>query len=321
MKVPRKKSKKLQKVAKRLAAYSAAAAATVLTSSSANAQDVVHDITDLSGIGSAFDLAFNVITGATNTNTYGGNAYNRPSISAGGEGSMGLYGHLRIYMPIGDNAYTTSLKAGFVGTGGFGTYYEAYRYPALLPLTTNIGSSDSWAGNSYSSTLGNYGWMTYPWGHWDVGDRGILGLRFTIGGQVHYGWAQITIDDDAGGTLHGFGYNATPGAVATPVETREIVGDFDDNKILDAADWVVLRDNNQTDLGLDPEVAASLGDLDGNLTNDIYDFDLFRESYEAENGAGSFDAMVAASVPEPSSILLLAAGAAGMGMWRKKRAR
>ena len=84
------------------------------------------------------------------------------------------------------------------------------------------------------------------------------------------------------------------------------------NDILDGADWVVLRDAYKF---------SADGDLDENGVTDIDDFGLFKGSYEDENGLGSFAAMVAAAaVPEPSSVLLLATGAAGLGMWRKKRA-
>jgi len=47
---PKQRSRNLKKVAKRLAAYSAAAAATVMTTGdrTANAAEVVHDILDIS---------------------------------------------------------------------------------------------------------------------------------------------------------------------------------------------------------------------------------------------------------------------------------
>ncbi len=70
--------------------------------------------------------------------------------------------------------------------------------------------------------------------------------------------------------------------------------------------------------------AFLLGDMDRDLDNDIYDFGLFRKAYEAANPGppGAFEAMVAATaVPEPSSIMLLAAGAAGLGVWRRRKVR
>ena len=71
-------------------------------------------------------------------------------------------------------------------------------------------------------------------------------LRFGLnsGADTHFGWAQITRVDSTHFTLHGFGYNNTPGAASHPANTV---------------------------------------------------------------------------IPEPSSVLLLAAGAAGLGMWRRRR--
>ena len=69
---------------------------------------------------------------------------------------------------------------------------------------------------------------------------------------------------------------------------------------------------------LNREAAYLMGDLDYDYDNDLEDFDLFREAYDNENGAGAFADMVA-SVPEPNSILLLAIGAARLALWRRRR--
>jgi len=100
------------------------------------------------------------------------------------------------------------------------------------------------------------------------------------------------------------------------------LGDLNLDKVVDALDWPLFLAGNQADLSaLTPEEAYLLGDLDGDLDNDIEDFALFREAYERGNpAAGAFAEMVAAySVPEPSSMMLLAAGAAGLRLWRRRR--
>ena len=100
------------------------------------------------------------------------------------------------------------------------------------------------------------------------------------------------------------------------------LGDLNLDGAVSGLDWMIFIAANHADLsGLTEQQAYLLGDLDGDLDNDIYDFALFREAYEAAHPApGAFEAMVA-SVSEPTSMLLLAAGAAAFGMRRKKRAR
>ena len=68
--------------------------------------------------------------------------------------------------------------------------------------------------------------------------------------------------------------------------------------------------------------AYQLGDLDGDIDNDEVDFELFKDLFDAANGAGSFDAMLA-SVPEPAPIVLVAWIGLAMIGWpsRKSSAR
>jgi hypothetical protein len=87
-------------------------------------------------------------------------------------------------------------------------------------------------------------------------------------------------------------------------------GDLDSDNDIDSADWAIVRNNQNKNLsGLTQTAAYLLGDMNGNLTNDANDFIYFKNLYDEANGAGAFDAMLAASTPEPSAfVVLLSAG-------------
>ncbi len=81
------------------------------------------------------------------------------------------------------------------------------------------------------------------------------------------------------------------------------LGDFDFDGDIDAADWAVVKDNNGVDLSTMAGIESyAFGDLNSDNTNDITDFGIFKDLYEAENGAGSFASI---AIPEPTSIALL----------------
>jgi hypothetical protein len=108
--------------------------------------------------------------------------------------------------------------------------------------------------------------------------------------------------------------------VGTPI----VVADMNFDGTINGLDWPIFLSGNHRNMSsLSKAKAYQMGDLDGDGDNDIHDFALFREAFEAVNPApGAFAEMVAAySVPEPGSMLLLAAGAAGLAMRRRKRTR
>jgi len=91
-------------------------------------------------------------------------------------------------------------------------------------------------------------------------------------------------------------------------------GDLDLNGVIDAADWGLQRDGFGSDLSaLTPVEALSHGDLNGDLSNDEYDFAIFKAIYDEHHGAGSFAVML--RVPEPGAgmplAIALAASVAG----------
>jgi hypothetical protein len=96
--------------------------------------------------------------------------------------------------------------------------------------------------------------------------------------------------------------------------------DFDFNNAVNTDDWLLFIADAETDLaGMSRAEAYQSGDLDGDGFNSISDFVLFEALYDAENGAGSFDAMIARlSVPEPASVMVLSAAAL---FWIPRRRR
>jgi hypothetical protein len=87
-------------------------------------------------------------------------------------------------------------------------------------------------------------------------------------------------------------------------------GDFDSDGDIDSDDWAILRNNQFSDLSsLTGVEAYFLGDMDGDKANTYPDFNAFKSVFETANGLGAFEAMLsAASVPEPSAVLLIMTG-------------
>jgi len=177
--------------------------------------------------------------------------------------------------------------------------------------------------DDWTSITGNYdgqGNSSVDSGNWSIvsaaagelsevadpgGDDGLI----PIGTEVSLGvgaWLQnLTKDIEAT-------YTDTDGNVidlnVRYLGSDNIVADLDFDGSITVADWLIFVDNAQSYMpSLSAAQAYQLGDLDGDLDNDLEDFDLFRRAFELENPAqGAFAAMVAqAAVPEPSSFLLL----------------
>ncbi|HJQ81412.1 MAG TPA: hypothetical protein VJ828_15735, partial [Lacipirellulaceae bacterium] len=90
-----------------------------------------------------------------------------------------------------------------------------------------------------------------------------------------------------------------------------IFGDLNRSGAIDEADWMILRDNFNADMiGLTTAEAMALGDLNGDLLNDRFDFALFKTAYEEANGEGSFSGLF--QVPEPASMWLCLLAFAGL---------
>jgi hypothetical protein len=86
-------------------------------------------------------------------------------------------------------------------------------YPSRLAANTLIGPG----GNFHTLAAGQTGFLaslssgTFPNSAWysQNGASGFVGVRFTIGGQAHFGWVSLTVNGASTGytiTLHGIAY-------------------------------------------------------------------------------------------------------------------
>jgi hypothetical protein len=104
------------------------------------------------------------------------------------------------------------------------------------------------------------------------------------------------------------------GAAENPVK----LGDFNFDGSINATDWPVVRNNFNANLtGLTAAEAYALGDMNTDGVNDELDFAEFKTAFDAVNGVGAFQAMLA-QAPEPGSQTLLALGAGAAFRRRRK---
>ena len=91
-------------------------------------------------------------------------------------------------------------------------------------------------------------------------------------------------------------------------ETFYEFADLNFNGTLDPLDWVKFIAGAETDLSaLSPIDAYEAGDLDGDGSNDIVDFGLFKSAYINVNGMAAFQSLLLA-VPEPTAGVTLLVG-------------
>lgn len=96
--------------------------------------------------------------------------------------------------------------------------------------------------------------------------------------------------------------------VPNTIPTHVLAGDYNNNGVVDAADYTVWRNM----VGQSGDGLAADGDLSG--TVDGADFDLWQASFGAPSGGAG--ALSRGAVPEPSSLLLLAIAIGALFGWR-----
>lgn len=352
-----KKSTQLKRIAKRLAAYSATAAATVMTQDRmAEAGEVVWEIPDITaGPSHGHWVVFNMVSGAyaTTANFAGHSTSGKIRLA----GYYSGYPNPYIYTPANSTfgAFVTN-PGGLYGS-------DALRLSAGVTVS---GGLPFGANPMYLST-GNYANL----GSWSAGDSGFVGIRFNLNGDPHYGWAEISRISDKEVTLHSFGYNDADGSPSVIPSDSGITGDFNGDMNYDSADvdplvadiaaggntasfdlngdgsvdtadltsWLAeagefnlgpglsylpgdadlsgvvdAGDLNSLGIHWQQQVAAwSAGDFTANGTIDAQDLNVLGVNWQMSSLAAE------AAVPEPSGVMLLAAGAAGLGLWRRRK--
>jgi hypothetical protein len=220
MKTTRKNSKQrsqtFKKKAKRLAAYSAAAVATLASAqSTANGAEVIHDITDITVDKSTDGVSFHMEGGSTTLDRYGFYYFSEGNFRLTGEFSPDGWLYGPAYTNTDPNGPAPVRVLGFVG-GDPNSVPSSYIVPQAATTPVSVADSFNITGPYFSNYYGRVDWSN--------GQTAFAGIRFALNGgaDTHYGWAQITKYLGATGTefiLHGFGYNDTPNAASQPVDT------------------------------------------------------------------------------------------------------
>ncbi|MCK8479129.1 T9SS type A sorting domain-containing protein [Psychroserpens algicola] len=133
------------------------------------------------------------------------------------------------------NLYIDPLTASndVLGSGG-----ATFAYPFNLSSGTAISSgANSWFNNGFAGGFQSLNYGSCSFGNWCSVTDGYIGLRFNISGSIHYGWAQLDVDQTGSvWTVKAKAYHDTAGsAINAGQETLSI-----DNTVLEAIKIVSL---------------------------------------------------------------------------------
>ncbi|WP_425395242.1 PEP-CTERM sorting domain-containing protein [Aeoliella sp.] len=133
--------------------------------------------------------------------------------------------------------------------------------------------------------------------------------------ELHYAWVRVSVDNLAGTfVVHDWAYESEPDVGITTGDKGD-AGDFNDDGVVNIADYVVWRNN----LGSN-HILGGHGDENGD-SFDVVDEDDYT-IWKANFGHVSSEAAAATSpIPEPGALGLLAAGSLGLGVLRRRNLR
>jgi len=94
-------------------------------------------------------------------------------------------------------------------------------YASFLASDSPVGGALQFGAKNNFPSYGDYAFLGTDFDN----ARGFVGLSFDIGGELHYGWAEVTgFDAPGGAVLHSFGYNDVAGEAATTIpETSSLL--------------------------------------------------------------------------------------------------
>ncbi|MGD9634594.1 MAG: PEP-CTERM sorting domain-containing protein [Pirellulales bacterium] len=129
--------------------------------------------------------------------------------------------------------------------------------------------------------------------------------------ELHFAWVRVSINNAAGTfVVRDWAYESETN-VGIVTGNKGAAGDFNDDGVVDAADYTVWRDN----LGSD-NILGGHGDENGASLNvvDKDDYNIWKANF-----GYTAPSPPAAAVPEPGTLGILAAGALGLGLLRRRR--
>jgi hypothetical protein len=238
-----------------------------------------------------------------------------------GLGSSGIYtGNGGALTPIvgaglptatfSDPSINDSGSIAYVRYGSNGEPYSIFVSGTSTPVvTTSAGGFGNFQSPSLNN-LGNVAFMGYLYSYPSTGDFGIFAGPDPIADKVIqpgdplFGSTVTSVDLSLGRRLddHGdiaFNYALANGVKGIAIARIVLPGDYNQNGVVDAADYTIWRDT----LGSTTDLRA---DGNGNGVIDQGDFDVWKAHFgeHARPGSGS-----AASVPEPATLVIAVIGA------------